>query len=137
MKNQNTVFKNLDFKSNPILPTIISDYFASINHQDVPKTVMLFAEEGVMYPPFDSALVGRDAILAYLENEGKGMKLIPHIANLQELPTGELHYQVTGKVQTSLFSVNVSWYFVVYQSQIISVKVKLLAELQELLKLKK
>jgi Nuclear transport factor 2 (NTF2) domain len=137
MKNQTVVFKNVNLKSNTVLLPIISDYFNSISNEDFQETVNLFADDGVMYPPFDSPLVGKDAILVYLESEGKGMKLIPDTIIIQELATGELYYQVTGKVQTSLFSVNVSWYFVIYQSQILSVKVKLLAALQELLKLKK
>jgi hypothetical protein len=137
MKNQTIVFENVNLKSNTVLLPIISNYFNSISNEDFQETVNLFADDGVMYPPFDSALVGKDAILVYLENEGKGIKLIPDTVIIEELATGELYYQVTGKVQTSLFSVNVSWYFVIYQSQILSVKVKLLATLQELLKLKK
>jgi Nuclear transport factor 2 (NTF2) domain len=133
----NNLNPNLNLDNEVISIPLINNYFVSINNENFQETVNLFTDDGVMYPPFDSTLLGRDAILAYLENEAMGMKLLPDTVSTQELTTEESHYQVTGKVQTPLFTVNVSWYFVIYQSQILSVKVKLLAALQELLQFKK
>lgn len=51
-----------------------------------------------------------------------------------ETTEDETHYKITGKVQTPVFSVNVNWLFVLNaQSEILSVKIKLLASPQELL----
>lgn len=141
MENKTAVGNNLNLGLNldneVISIPIIYNYFVSINNENFQETINLFTDDGVMYPPFDSALVGREAILVYLQKEAKGLKLVPDAISVEELTTEESHYQVTGKVQTPVFTVNVSWYFVIYQSQIISVKVKLLAALQELLQFKK
>ncbi|AFZ00975.1 ketosteroid isomerase family protein [Calothrix sp. PCC 6303] len=140
MENNTSVVNSstLEYLQNQIVYfPLINHYFATINDEDFQETANLFANEGKMYPPFDSVLLGRDAILLYLQKEAKGMKLLPDSVTIQESTIESTHYQVTGKVQTPLFTVNVSWYFVISQSQIISVKVKLLAALQELLQFQK
>ncbi len=115
-------------------PTILQ-YFATLNAGDFAACAALFAPDGVMYAPFESGLVGPEAIATYLHQEAQNMKLQPRQGVTQPLDDG-LEAQVTGKVQTSLFGVNVSWFFVLHQQKIASVKIKLLASPQELMNLR-
>ena len=117
---------------------VICRYFETFNAQDFQTAARLFAPDGVMYPPFETAVVGQEAIANYLEKEAKGMKALPHQEVVQHLENGDVEYKVTGKVLTSLFSVNIAWKFVIdSQSKISIVQIKLLAALEELLKLKR
>jgi len=112
---------------------VIERYFETLNSADFQATAALFAAEGVMHPPFDEDQVGEEAIATYLKAEAKGMQFHPR-QGISETLDGETHYKVTGKVQTPVFSVNVNWFFVLNpQSEILSVKIKLLASPQELL----
>lgn len=121
-------------------PTIRA-YFETLNAGDFAATANLFAAEGQLLPPFESAIVGRDAILAYLETEAPGMTLLPQA----EIPSSSEAegsnsdcINIVGKVQTALFTVNVRWQFLLDSaSEILSVKIKLLASLQDLLHLKR
>jgi Nuclear transport factor 2 (NTF2) domain len=116
----------------------ICRYFETFNAQDFQTTASLFAPDGALCPPFETAVVGSAAIAGYLEKEAKGMKALPHQETAQPLENGNVECRVTGKVLTSLFSVNVAWKFVIDpQSKILTVQVKLLAALEELLKLKR
>lgn len=116
---------------------IISRYFESLSAEDFLATAHLFAAEGTLYPPFESAVTGREAIVAYLETEAKGLRLSPLSYAADRLEDGHIQYQVMGKVQTPLFGVNVGWIFVLNAAaEIVSVQIKLLAALEELLKLK-
>lgn len=116
---------------------VITQYFQTLNAGDFEATARLFAEEGALYAPFESAVVGPEAIAAYLKKEAKGIKALPHAGVAEPIETGDLEIKVTGKVQTSLFTVNVAWYFVLdAQAKILAVRVKLLAALEELLHLK-
>lgn len=115
----------------------VARYFATLNQEEFQATVALFAPEGVLQPPMESAIVGREAIVAYLETEAKGMHLLPQDQSIDRLDTGEIECKVTGKVQTPLFGVNVAWQFIFTpEGEIQSVKVKLLAALEELLNLR-
>ena len=117
-------------------PTICR-YFETFNVQDFQATASLFAPDGELHPPFEAAVVGQAAIADYLKREAKGMKALPQQETIRHLENGSIEYRVIGKVLTSLFSVNIAWDFVVDpQLQIFSVQVKLLAALEELLKLK-
>jgi hypothetical protein len=116
----------------------IEQYFVLLNAGQFDEVAALFATEGVLYPPFDDGLVGPEAIAVYLKAEAKGMQLQPRRMIYESLPTGEVQFQVNGKVQTPLFGVNVTWYFVINaRNEILSVGVKLLAALEELLHLKR
>jgi hypothetical protein len=121
-------------------PTIRA-YFETLNVQNFQATADLFAAEGELLPPFESAIVGRDAILAYLETEAPGMTLLPQeMQSVASEPddTSSDWISVVGKVQTALFTVNVRWQFLLNSaSEILSVKIKLLASLQDLLHLKR
>ena len=117
-------------------PTVCR-YFETFNAQDFQTTASLFAPNGALHPPFEKAVVGQDAIADYLKKEAKGMTALPHQETIRQLENGNVEYTVTGKVLTSLFSVNIAWKFVIdSQSKIVTVQVKLLAALEELLKLK-
>ncbi|MCU0537570.1 MAG: nuclear transport factor 2 family protein [Hydrococcus sp. Prado102] len=133
--------KILDLESNnfdgkEINEATILRYFTSLNAQEFEATASLFAEDGVLYPPFEEAIIGKDAIATYLRNEAKGMKFFPN-DNIEQVQESEnIQYQVTGKVETPLFGVNVNWTFELNShSEILSAKIKLLAKLEELLKL--
>lgn len=117
---------------------IVLNYFTTFNESKFDETVALFAENGALHAPFESPIVGREAIATYLEAEAKGMKLLPR-EGIKETVEEDLQLvRVTGKVETPLFGVNVSWQFLLTpEDEILAVKVKLLASPQELLKLRR
>lgn len=118
-------------------PTI-SQYFESLNAGDFNSTAALFAPDGVMYAPFESGLVGQEAIALYLQREALGLLAEPHQGVIENQEDDLIQIRVNGKVQMPLFGVNVSWLFVLNsQQQIVSVTVKLLASPQELLNLRR
>lgn len=118
-------------------PTVLR-YFETLNAGDFNATSALFAADGAMHPPFESAIVGSDAIRAYLQQEAQGMKLEPRQGIAQTLDNEQIHVQVSGKVQTSWCGVNVSWLFILSQEhEILSATVKLLASPQELINLRR
>jgi hypothetical protein len=113
-------------------------YFETMNAGDYEATAGLFAEAGVMHPPFEEPIEGKDAIATYLEAEAKGMQLFPRQGIAETLLNDQTQIQVTGKVQTPWFSVNVSWIFVLSsEREIMSARIKLLASPQELLSLRR
>lgn len=117
-------------------PSIVQ-YFETFNADHFEATANLFAVDGALHAPFESPIVGREAIAAYLEKEAKGMRLEPLQSVSQVLETGETEVKVSGKVQTPLFGVNVTWTFVLNErSEIVMAGIKLLAALEDLLKLK-
>jgi hypothetical protein len=118
-------------------PTILR-YFATLNAGEFDTTADLFADDGVMYPPFESPIVGREAIAIYLQQEAENVKAFPVQGIVQTLPNDQVQFQVTGKAQTSWCSVNVTWVFILnLQQQIMATKIKLLASPQELLSLRR
>jgi hypothetical protein len=118
-----------------ITKSAISDYFATVNQAEFSKTAALFAENGSLLAPFTKPIRGRASITAYLTQEARGMELLPQ-QGICETESAFEQYQILGKVKTTLFSVNVAWYFTLNsESQISTVQVKLLASPQELLSL--
>ncbi|MBF2015679.1 MAG: nuclear transport factor 2 family protein [Rivularia sp. T60_A2020_040] len=116
----------------------IQQYFASLNVGNYEKTASLFAEDGVMHPPFESGITGRDAILRYLRKEAIDIKAYPREGVSETLEDNRNQIQVLGKVETPWFGVNVSWVFALNENlQILDVKIKLLASPQELLSLRR
>ncbi|MDJ0615181.1 MAG: ketosteroid isomerase family protein [Calothrix sp. MO_192.B10] len=116
----------------------ILDYFHTLNTGEFHRTAALFATNGVMHPPFESGIVGRDAIANYLHKEAQDLKAHPRQGMVEVLDNHNTQFQVTGKAQTSWCSVNVKWLFILNQHQeIVSVQIKLLASPQELLKLRR
>lgn len=117
---------------------IILRYFETLNAGDFTTTANLFAADGELNAPFEEAIIGRDAIVSYLATEAKGMKLQPRQGVAEALEDDRTKVSVAGKVHTSIFSVNVAWQFILTADrEIASVKVKLLASPQELLKLRR
>ncbi|MBD2432841.1 MULTISPECIES: nuclear transport factor 2 family protein [Fischerella] len=118
-------------------PTILC-YFQSLNAGDFDATANLFADDGVMHPPFESGIVGPEAIANYLKKEAVDIKVYPREGISETLEEGVIQFQVTGKAQTSWCGVNVLWQFVLNQQrEILYTKIKLLASPQELLKMRK
>ncbi|OYD94163.1 nuclear transport factor 2 [Nostoc sp. 'Peltigera membranacea cyanobiont' 213] len=123
-----------EFQIEGITETSVLRYFETLNAGEFEATAALFAVEGVMHPPFESDIVGTDAIAAYLKKEGQNVKAYPNTGIAETLETGEIQVQVTGKAQTSWCSVNVLWLFILNQQrQILYTRIKLLASPQELL----
>ncbi|WP_333256150.1 nuclear transport factor 2 family protein [Microcoleus sp. S13_C5] len=112
-------------------------YFETLNAGDFEATANLFADDGVLHAPFEDPIIGRSAIATYLKKEARGMQLEPQKGVSQILEDGKVEVQVSGRVQTSAFGVNVAWLFLLNSDQkILSVTVKLLASPQELLNLR-
>ena len=112
-------------------------YFETFNEGLFQATGQLFAVHGEMQPPFEAAVVGTDAITAYLQTEATGFKLLPRQGVVKPLDGDCTEVQVVGKVQTPLFAVNVSWQFVLNaEKKLLLANIKLLASPQELLSLR-
>ncbi|MBD2523140.1 ketosteroid isomerase family protein [Nostoc sp. FACHB-133] len=127
-----------EFQIEGITETSVLRYFQTLNAGEFEATAALFAVDGVMRPPFESDIVGTDAIAAYLKQEGQNVKAYPNTAIAETLETGEIEIQVAGKAQTSWCSVNVLWLFILNQQrQIFYTRIKLLASPQELLSLRR
>ena len=111
----------------------IANYFATINREEFTETASLFAEDGAMLAPFEKPIVGKEKITAYLAKEATGMKLLP-MQGICETEDDIEQFKILGKVRTSMFSVNVAWYFTLNtQGQLATARIKLLASPQELL----
>ncbi|PSB02936.1 ketosteroid isomerase family protein [Merismopedia glauca] len=98
------------------LPTVISRYFETFKTEDFELTASLFAEDGALRPPFEAAVMGREAIASYLNKEAKGIKLNPLECSSPSLKDGNTEYTVFGEVRTPLFSVNINWLFILNPS---------------------
>lgn len=115
----------------------ILNYFRTLNAGDFLATSSLFAQDGIMHPPFESDIIGTDAIAAYLQKEAQGVKAYPSQGTIENLANNHIQVQVTGKAQTSWCGVNAMWLFILNeQRQIAYTKIKLLASPQELLTLR-
>ena len=112
----------------------ISRYFQTMNTGEFHLTAELFGESGVMYPPCGEAIVGGEAILNYLKKEAQGIKAYPRQSITGNTASGNSRFQVTGKVKTPWFGLNVLWDFALGENkEIISAKVKILASPKGLL----
>ena len=121
-----------------ITEPVVLRYFETMNAGDYEATAALFADTGVMHPPFEEPIAGQDAIATYLKAEAKGMQLLPTKGIAETLEDDQTQIQVAGKVQTPVFGVNVSWIFVLNsEREILSARIKLLASPQELLSLRR
>lgn len=117
-------------------PTVLR-YFETLNAGDFEATANLFADDGVLHAPFEEPIMGSISIATYLKTEARGMQLKPQQGVSQTLEDGNVEVQVSGRVQTSAFGINVAWLFLLNSDQeILSVTVKLLASPQELLNLR-
>ncbi len=117
-------------------PTVLR-YFETLNAGDFEATANLFALDGVLHAPFEEPIIGSSSIATYLKTEARGMQLEPQQGVSQILEDGNVEVQVSGRVQTSAFGINVAWLFLLNSDQkLLSVTVKLLASPQELLNLR-
>ncbi|UNU25500.1 nuclear transport factor 2 family protein [Microcoleus vaginatus] len=118
------------------IPAVLQ-YFETLNAGDFEATANLFADDGVLHAPFEEPIIGSISIATYLKKEARGMQLEPQECVSQILEDDQVEVQVSGRVQTSAFGVNVGWLFLLNsEQQILSVTVKLLASPQELLNLR-
>lgn len=118
-------------------PTILR-YFETLNAGEFEQTAALFTAAGEMHPPFETAIIGQEAIAAYLRAEAPGMQLFPREGIAELIEEEQLSVQVNGMVQTPWFSVNTAWMFLLSSTrEINSVTIKLLASAQELLNLRR
>ena len=116
---------------------VINNYFSKLNEGNFEAVSNLFSIEGCLYPPFEKEICGRAAIAQYLKSEAKEIKALPKTFKIQSICDKNTQYQVTGYVKTSFFTVNVRWSIQLNATkEIVSAKVKLLAELQDLVALK-
>ncbi|MEH1783956.1 nuclear transport factor 2 family protein [Nostoc sp.] len=127
-----------EFEIEGITESSVLRYFETLNAGEFKATAALFAVDGVMRPPFESDIVGADAIAAYLKQEGQGIKAYPNSGIAETLENATIQIQIRGKAQTSWCSVNVLWLFILNQQHQISyTRIKLLASPKELLSLRR
>ena len=130
--------RKAEFQIEGIAEPSVLRYFETLNAGEFEATAALFAVDGVMRPPFESDIVGTDAIADYLKQESQNIKAYPNTGIAETLENATIQVQVTGKAQTSWCSVNVLWLFILNeQRQISYTKIKLLASAQELLSLRR
>ena len=116
---------------------VVLRYFQSFNTGKYSQVASLFTEQGMLYPPFEPPVVGPEKIADYLNKEADGMQVSLLSAKVELLEHGRVQVDVTGKVTALVFKVNVAWRFeLTSQHQIESVKVDLVATLEELLKIR-
>lgn len=127
-----------EFQIEGITEPTIRRYFQTLNAGEFEETAALFAVDGVMHPPFESGIVGSNAIALFLQQEAQGIKVYPREGIVETLDEEQIQFQVTGIAQTNWCSVNVLWLFILNQQrQIVYMKIKLLASPQELLSLRR
>lgn len=113
--------------------TVIDEYFLRLNDGDFAAVAELFSLQGLLCPPFEKTICGRDAIAGYLQAEAKGMKSFPRSRIVRNASNGDALYQIEGHVETSFFTVSVSWLIHLNaQKEITLLEVKLLNKLQDL-----
>lgn len=120
-------------------PTVLS-YINNMNANDFEVAANLFTLDGALQPPFQKPIVGREAILAYMQEECQGLKLMPEQGVVEPQEEGYTPIKVTGKVQTPWFGssvgMNIAWRFLLdSEGKIFFVAIDLLASPKELLKL--
>lgn len=126
---------DISAQADTTMPAAIQQYFDTVNNKAFEQTATLFAKEGELVPPFEKPVQGREAIAQYLAKEARDMIFSPSEC-VADKESGDRTFWVKGKVKNSLFVVNVGWQFILTEADEIEfVKVKLLAKLEELLKL--
>ena len=116
---------------------VVAQYFSLFNLGEYHQVAKLFAVKGSLYPPFEAPIVGQDEIAAYLIKEADGMRLEPSDLDVHAMADGGFKVHVRGKVTALVFKVSVTWCFILNENnEIESVRVDLLATLEELLKLR-
>lgn len=115
---------------------VVKAYFEALNSGNFDAVARLFARGGTLQPPFEDAIIGSEAIAAYLKAEADGIRAIPHQESQKLKSPGNSTMKVTGVIQAPLFSVNASWTFTLNpNSDILNVTIELLASPQDLFNL--
>lgn len=113
----------------------VERYFSTLNEGQFSETAQLFADTGVLIPPFEEAIAGPTAIAHYLEQEAQDIKITPLDISITDETSDLITVDAKGKVALPWCNVNVAWQFLLnHRQEIVSVQVKLLATLQELMK---
>ena len=116
---------------------IVLRYFTLFNLGEYQQVAELFATDGCLYPPFENPVVGREEIAQYLIKEAEGMTVSLLDAEIQSEESTCLQVNVRGNVTALVFKVKVVWCFILTaDSKIESVRVDLVATLEELLKIR-
>ena len=116
---------------------VVNRYFTFFNLGEYQRVAELFTPTGILYPPFESPVEGKDRILDYLLKEAEGMQVSLLSAETKAVEDNQLQVDLRGSVTALVFKVNVTWQFVVTDdSTIQSVRVDLVATLEELLKIR-
>ena len=116
---------------------VVVRYFTLFNLGKYEQVARLFSPDGKLYPPFESPIVGPESIESYLIKEADGMTVSLLSAEIQSDAESCLQIDVRGKVTALVFKVNVTWRFILTSdNKIESVRVDLVATLEELLKLR-
>lgn len=121
----------------------VLSYIENMNAFDFKAAVALFSTDSpALQPPFQKPIIGKEAIIAYMNEECQGLKMLPQQGISEALPDGSKQVKVTGKVQTPWFGVNVgmniAWRFALNpQGEIKYLAVDLLASPQELLNMQR
>lgn len=137
MKKDVEVNQNL-LNIEDIQSQVIHNYFLTLNENKFEEFAALFSPDGLLFPPFESAIAGRDAICQYLQTTGIEVKAFPQSGTVQPENNGLTVYQISGNVKTRYFTVNVVWIIELNaEQQIVSAKIKLLATLEDLLRFKR
>ena len=116
---------------------VVEQYFTCLNQQQFDQMASLFADDGKMYPPFDGAIVGNEAIERYLRKSATDMSANPQQWEVVQTAEGDWKVNVTGKVTAIVFKVRVNWHFdITSAGEISAARIKLLASPKELLNLR-
>lgn len=120
-------------------PTVLK-YIEAMNADDFETAVGLFVDEGALQPPFQKPIVGREAIAAYLRDEGQGLVMKPKQGVSETIEDNYTQHKVTGTVQSPWFGgnvgMNIAWRFLLNpEGKIFFVAIDLLASPKELLNL--
>jgi hypothetical protein len=118
----------------------VLDYINNMNANDFENASNLFTSEGALQPPFQRPIIGKEAILAYMREECRDLKMIPERGVVETPEEGYTPIKVTGTVQSPWFGasvgMNIAWRFVLDpQGKIFFVAIDLLASPKELLNL--
>jgi hypothetical protein len=141
MKNSPSIDQNILIPIGNIGEPTIHKYFARLNGKNFTEAAELFTEEGYLKPPFEKLIKGKKKIADYFEKEATGITCYPENGQLwshsKDIMQQVIHkeYQIQGKVQMGLFTVNVQWLIQLnHANEFMAVEVKLLTDLNELLK---
>lgn len=125
------LLRRVELNLPPSLPSIVQDYFLYLNGGQLEQIAPLFREDGILHSPLDGQIQGREAIMAYFRAHSQGIICYPETVIDSNEPL-----VILGKVHYVAFLVKVEWTFCLNQNQIQYLRVRLLASLQELLKVK-